>query len=178
MSVLTSLMTLPSLFSLTSWDHHVIAWLFFSTEVVATRAYKLSACAECLVQHGERKYKSQSASAALFSRAALFRSLLQILCCCMQERFNKTDPWPQPLSRVLWQEQEGRKYRQERRAAILRESMQPVSFRATAIKPPVLVSAAPLSGKHKQAWCVDYKYNPLIITECMEDFDERGKSRH
>lgn len=56
--------------------------------------------------------------------------------------------------------------------------MQPVSFRAAAIKLPVLVSAAPLSGKHKQAWCVDYKYNPLIITERMEDFDERGKSRH
>lgn len=40
--------------------------------------------------------------------------------------------------------------------------------------------AAPLSGKHKQAWCVDYKCNPLIITERMEEFwCERGKeARH
>lgn len=55
--------------------------------------------------------------------------------------------------------------------------MQPVSFRATAIKPPALVSAAPLSGEHKQAWCVDYKYNPLIITERMEDFDEKRQEQ-
>lgn len=46
--------------------------------------------------------------------------------------------------------------------------MQPVRFRVSAIK-----ASQPLLsvGKHKQAWCVDYKYNPLIISEHMEDFD-------
>lgn len=82
-----SLPPLP-LFSLTSRAYCVTACLFFSTEVVATRAYKLSACAECRPQHGGRKYKSQSASAALFSCAVLYRCcLLRILCCSHARRF-------------------------------------------------------------------------------------------
>lgn len=88
-------------------------------------------------------------------------------------RFNETD-----LERRR-RRQESCGKNKEGEAKLLSENQcNPVIFRAPAIKPAALVSVAPLSGKHKQAWCVDYKHNPLIITERMEDFDERGKSRH
>lgn len=72
-----------------------------------------------------------------------------------------------------------KKTRRRQKAAFLSQNQCNVSFRAAAIGLHALVSAAPLSGRHKQAWCVDYKYNPLIIAERMEDFDAGGeRARH
>lgn len=38
-------------------------------------------------------------------------------------------------------------------------------------------SPLPLTRTQGPVRCVDYKYNPLIIAGCMEDFNGRGKSR-
>lgn len=55
-----------------------------------------------------RKYESQSASAALFPCAMLYRSLLQIFCfCCMPDVLMKLMQGPRPPSGILRDKQEG-----------------------------------------------------------------------
>lgn len=105
MSVLTPLLTpphwhplppsLPSpLFSLTSRAYCVTACLFFSTEVVATRAYKLSACAECRPQHGGEKIQITKCkcSTILLCWYCIVAACSGFSAALTPDRLNKTDP--------------------------------------------------------------------------------------
>lgn len=42
---------------------------------------------------------------------------------------------------------------------------------------PLASSLLPLTRMQGPVGCVDYKYNPLIIPGCMEDFNGGGESR-
>lgn len=42
---------------------------------------------------------------------------------------------------------------------------------------PLASSLLPLTRMQGPVGCVDYKYNPLIIAGCMEDFNGGGESR-
>lgn len=115
----------------------------------------------------EWNYESENASAALFSPAMLFYSplllvLLRGVACRCQASCGKT------VKREISKEE------LEKSCLILRihVSSQFSELRPSSHPPPCKCCSSQWVA---QAGLV---YNPLIITKCIEDFDERGKSRH
>lgn len=91
-------------------------------------------------------------------------------------RFHETDPRATTDVRRVLGARTGRegRGRKERFRVKLRINAKQSGSRLQPNKPPLCVSLLS-AEKRKQGWCVDYKYNPLIISVRMEEFDERGK---
>lgn len=163
MLMLTFLMTAPSCFSL--WPLPQCLCLGGQSCCISI----LQIISKCRLQHREREwnYESENASAALFSPAMLFYSplllvLLRGVACRCQASCGKT------VKREISKEE------LEKSCLILRihVSSQFSELRPSSHPPPCKCCSSQWVA---QAGLV---YNPLIITKCIEDFDERGKSRH